>query len=224
MRRLFPHAMMIAIAWLGGALPAHADLVFLASGRTLSVRAHRIEDGQLVLDLRGGGQIVCAPSLVSRIEPDEVEYPDPTAAAPRAVAAAVAPAPVATPGPARPYDELVGQAATANAVDPRLVHAMISVESGYRSDARSPKGAMGLMQLMPATAQQYAVKNPYDPKANVDAGVRHLKSLLGRYSIDLALAAYNAGEAAVARYKGIPPYRETREYVSRVMERAAAMR
>jgi soluble lytic murein transglycosylase-like protein len=100
-----------------------------------------------------------------------------------------------------------------------LVRAVVEVESGYEANARSPKGAMGLMQLMPATARQYAVADPYDPQANLDAGTRHLKSLLSRMDLPLALAAYNAGEAAVRRFRGIPPYAETRDYVRRVLQR-----
>ena len=76
---------------------------------------------------------------------------------------------------------------------------------------------MGLMQLMPATARQYAVRNPYDPAANIEAGIKHLKSLLARFPPALALAAYNAGDAAVERFGGIPPYAETRSYVSRIL-------
>ena len=78
---------------------------------------------------------------------------------------------------------------------------------------------MGLMQLMPATARQYAVADPYDPQANIEAGIRHLKSLLDRFDVPLALAAYNAGEGTVRRYGGMPPYRETRSYVSRILSR-----
>jgi soluble lytic murein transglycosylase-like protein len=94
---------------------------------------------------------------------------------------------------------------------------MIRVESGYNPRARSPKGAMGLMQLMPETARQYRVADPYDPRANVEAGIRHLKGLLDRYPRAWALAAYNAGEAAVQRFRGIPPYAETRDYVARIL-------
>jgi len=100
----------------------------------------------------------------------------------------------------------------------RLVGAVIKVESGFQTRARSPKGAMGLMQLMPDTARRYAVGRPYDPATNIDAGTRHLRSLLDRFPLDLALAAYNAGEATVSRFQGIPPYPETRDYVARILK------
>ncbi len=104
-------------------------------------------------------------------------------------------------------------------VEERLVLAVIEVESRYDAFAVSPRGAIGLMQLMPETAVRFDVKNPYDPVANIDGGVRYLKELLDRYSGQrrLALAAYNAGEEAVERFSGIPPYRETVLYVDRVL-------
>jgi soluble lytic murein transglycosylase-like protein len=112
--------------------------------------------------------------------------------------------------------------AETHGVDPLLVRALIRVESDDQPTARSNKGAMGLMQLMPSTARQYKVRDPYDPTANVAAGVKHLKSLLDRFAtVDLALAAYNAGEGAVKKFNGIPPYRETRDYVSRILALAS---
>ena len=107
-------------------------------------------------------------------------------------------------------------------VDPLLVRALIQVESGDRPTARSHKGAMGLMQLMPSTARLYKVRNPYDPKANIAAGVKHLKSLLDRLdgAVDLALAAYNAGEGAVKKFNGIPPYRRPATTCSRILSLA----
>jgi soluble lytic murein transglycosylase-like protein len=108
----------------------------------------------------------------------------------------------------------------AHGVDPLLVRALIQVESNYKPKARSPKGAMGLMQLMPSTARVYNVRNPFDPNATIEAGIKHLKSLIDRFGLELALAAYNAGEGAVTKFNGIPPYRETRNYVSRILSLA----
>lgn len=117
-------------------------------------------------------------------------------------------------------DKAINEAALKHNVDPNLVRALIKVESNFNASAVSRKGAMGLMQLMPQTARTLRVDNPFDPRQNVDAGVRHLKELLTNYNGDvpLSLAAYNAGQGAVARNNGIPPYRETKNYVKRITE------
>lgn len=115
---------------------------------------------------------------------------------------------------------IIEQAASKHNVDPLLIHSVIQVESGYNPYARSPKGAQGLMQLIPSTAQRLGVKNVWDPKENIEAGVRYLKMLQQQFQDDrLALAAYNAGEAAVARWGWIPPYAETQNYVYQVGKR-----
>jgi soluble lytic murein transglycosylase-like protein len=203
--------LLLAVVW--SVQEARADLVFLSSGRSFSVRDVREEGSQLILALRTGGEIRCERSLVVRITPDEVPYPEPALANDVLEAYDV----VATP-----YRDLIDRASLAHGVDARLVRAVIQVESAYQSRARSPKGAMGLMQLMPETARRYAVANPFDPASNVEAGTRYLKSLLDRFPLNIALAAYNAGEAAVQRFGGVPPYPETRAYVGRILELVSA--
>lgn len=115
-------------------------------------------------------------------------------------------------------DAAIAQAATRHNVDPNLVRAVVKVESNFNPNAVSRKGAMGLMQLMPGTARQLNLKNPFDAEQNVDAGVRHLKQLLESYGgdVNLTLAAYNAGAGAVARSSGVPHYPETQNYVRRI--------
>ena len=117
------------------------------------------------------------------------------------------------------YDEVIRSASDRYNIDSELVRAVIKVESDFNSAARSNKGAMGLMQLMPDTARLHNVINALDPIDNIEGGVRHLKLLLNRYQgdVELSLAAYNAGIKAVEKYGGIPPYNETRDYVRRVL-------
>ena len=115
------------------------------------------------------------------------------------------------------YDALIEEYSAAQKVDPNLVRAVIQAESGFNPRARSIKGAMGLMQLMPATAIELGVTDPYDPAQNIRGGIAYLRQLIDKYNdVDLALAAYNAGPTAVAKYDGIPPYRETRNYVRKI--------
>jgi soluble lytic murein transglycosylase-like protein len=117
------------------------------------------------------------------------------------------------------YEELIRAASARHNVDPDLIRAVIKAESDFRSNARSHKGAVGLMQLMPETARLHNVADVFDPSENVEGGVRHLKMLLERYQGDLqlSLAAYNAGSAAVEKHGGVPPFAETKEYVRRVL-------
>jgi soluble lytic murein transglycosylase-like protein len=203
-----------AFALLASAAPASAEIVFLTSGRTLSVKSHRIDGDLIILTLRSGGDVTCSRSVIAKIEADEVPYLEPAPAQNQA----------AGDGQDRslldgtPYGEIIASMSEAHGVDPMLVRALIQVESGYRPTARSARGAMGLMQLMPSTAREYKVHNPFEPKANIEAGIKHLKSLIDRFGVvELALAAYNAGEGAVKKFNGMPPYRETRNYVTRII-------
>lgn len=118
----------------------------------------------------------------------------------------------------RPYDPVVRKVAQKHGVEPDLIHAIIRAESNYDSFAVSEKGAMGLMQLMPATAKAYGVNNFCDPEENIEGGTKYLKDLIKLYGgkTNFVLAAYNAGQEAVKKYKGIPPYPETRNYISRI--------
>jgi soluble lytic murein transglycosylase-like protein len=189
---------------------ASAELAYFANGHTISVKSHRVDSNMLVLSLRSGGEMTVDPSIVVRFAPDEVPYPEPAPPAPPVVAA---------PAPTVPYGDIIDKYSREQGVDAKIVRAMIQVESAYQQRARSRKGAMGLMQLMPETARQYAVADPYDPESNIAAGIKHLKSLMDRLPrLELALAAYNAGEAAVQKFRGVPPFPETRDYVARILK------
>ncbi len=215
----------VVCALVGTAVPASAEIAFLTSGKSISVKSHRIDGQFIILTLRDGGEVTCAKSLIEKILPDEVPHAELKAQEPEP-AAREAQAPERTVDPSvlerTPYGEIIAAMSEAHGVDPLLVRALIQVESNYRPRAKSHKGAMGLMQLMPATAREHKVRNPYDPKANIGAGVKHLKALIDRFdgALDMALAAYNAGEGAVNKFGGIPPYRETRNYVTKILSLA----
>jgi soluble lytic murein transglycosylase-like protein len=191
---------------------ASADIVRMTNGATLSVKSATVEGEMMVLVLRGGGEMRTLKSLIATVSPDEVLHAD--ASTTFVLPAYEAPKPASGSVP-----EMIDRIASQFGVPAKLAHALIRVESNYQPDAVSPKGAMGLMQLMPALAKHYAVTDPFDPEQNLTAGLQHLKVLLDRFGDDTAtaLAAYNAGETAVAKYGRIPPYRETQDYVRRIM-------
>jgi soluble lytic murein transglycosylase-like protein len=227
MLRMKPKSLILpaaaVVALLAAVAPASAEIVFLSSGRTLSVKSHRVDGDRIVLTLRSGGEVTCDKDVIAKVEPDEVPYVDQDA--PKAPEASTETAAVDQDEnvlDGTPYGEIIAAASEAHGVNPMLVRALIQVESKFRSTARSRKGAMGLMQLMPSTVREYNIRNPFEPKANIEAGIKHLKTLIDRFgsSIELGLAAYNAGPGAVEKFNGVPPYRETRNYVSRILSLA----
>ena len=197
-------------------LPAQAtaDIVRLSNGRTMVVEYCQFEGEKVILVLKGGGQVRASRDLVADILPDEVPF-DRTVALEALAESRAASAPKLSTAAIR---ELVDRVAARIGLDNRLAHAVVQTESNYEPLAVSRKGAMGLMQIMPALARSYALLDPFDPERNLEAGMRHLRRLLSRYpDVRRALAAYNAGEGAVSRYGGVPPYRETETYVRRIM-------
>ena len=195
--------------------PTSSEVVYFASGEVLPIAQHWIEDGEVVLKLRGGGEVRWDPALIARIELDRSPRRRPDGPV---ELQSIVPEEPSGRMLARPYGALIQKAAQDHGVNPYLLHALIEVESRYKASAESPKGAMGLMQLMPALAAEYAVHDPFDPPSNIDAGTRHLRTLIDRYGIADALAAYNAGEGSVRRFDGIPPFPETYKYVNRIMD------
>ena len=193
----------LLLALLVSAAPARAEIAVLSAGGTLKITGWRLEHDLVFLALKGGGEIGLPASEIRGLVPDEVLDEVEAGRDPEHVRA------------------LAVETARRHGLDPELVLAVVGVESAFRTDAVSPKGARGLMQLMPGTARSLGVSDPLDPQQNLDGGVRHLSSLLALYRGDLgkALAAYNAGAGAVERWDGPPPFRETRDYVRRVLER-----
>lgn len=206
---------MLAGLVTGAPQPARADIVRLANGRTMTVDHCRFEGETVVLLMRGGGEVRAPRATVAEILPDEVPFArtvaiealaeSPTAAAPKLAMAVIR--------------QMVDRVAARVGLDSKLAHAVVRTESNYEPLAVSPKGAMGLMQLMPVLVATYELTDPFDPERNLEAGMKHLRRLLQRYGVDVrrALAAYNAGEGSVSRYGGVPPYRETQNYVQRIM-------
>jgi Transglycosylase SLT domain len=190
---------LVAAALVLVAAEARAEIAVLTNGMTLKITARRVEGDIAFLTLKGGGEMGVAASLVRGVVPDEVLDE-------------------IVPGPGGDIEALAVAAARRHGLDPELVLAVIAVESAFRPNAVSPKGAQGLMQLMPFTARRFGVSDPFDPRQNIFGGVQYLRLLLDLFQGDIALslAAYNAGENAVARYRGIPPYKETRSYVQKI--------
>jgi len=187
------------------------EYALLASGMRLRIDRHEQRGSSIVL-YSGEGSTTLGAAEVTGFEAEE--YVVPKAEAPVVAAVPAAPAPAAPVDP----KALVEAAAQKTAIPAKLLRSVVAAESAFQPQVVSPKGAIGLMQLMPATASQYGA-DPRDPAQNVEAGTAYLRDLLIKYKGDvaLALAAYNAGPGAVQKYGGVPPYAETRSYVGRVI-------
>ncbi|HNY40464.1 MAG TPA: lytic transglycosylase domain-containing protein [Bryobacteraceae bacterium] len=203
-----------AFAAASGSVLAAAEIAVLHTG--FRMRADKVEcAGETCVLHTGAGRIELGASAVARIEFE----PDP----PQPTEPAAASKPTPRINSARTPRELIDEIASRNGLPPEIVHSVAQAESAYQVNAVSPKGATGVMQLMPATARQYGA-DPLDPEQNIAAGTALLRDLLLKYENDpnpvrRALAAYNAGPGAVSKYNGVPPYRETQQYVERVLER-----
>jgi len=191
-------------------------------GRVVKASGYHVLADELEIELPGGGSYRVDLSRVDRIVDDEVvveAVPVEKGGFPQNANYDLSYREGRKPLFGTAYDALIEREAKRWNVDASFVSALIRAESNYEPRAVSRKGARGLMQLMPATARRLSVARPFDPAANVGGGVRYLRELVDRYGNrpDLVLAAYNAGEGAVETYGGVPPYRETVSYVSRIL-------
>lgn len=218
MRRL-PALRWLWIAAAGWLWPATAgaELVIFTHGSFLKVESFEVRGDKVRLALPGGGAISVSLLRVARIVADEVAAEEPEPEPPPAFDWRFDPA---QPRPETPYGELIYGAAERHGINPALIAAMVRAESGFDVEAVSVKGARGLMQLMPATARRFGLADgeALDAAKNLDAASRYLRWLVERFDGDLpsVLAAYNAGEGTVDRYDGVPPYRETHQYLRRI--------
>ncbi len=218
------------VAGVGASRAARADLVILADGGVVKVKNYELDGESARLTLLSGGRMTLPLTRIERVVDDEVA-PDPEPVAPPAAggaAAGVGPGAMTLPlrfdpsqaVPEGQWGALIFEAARRHGLNPKVVAAVIGAESSGNAMAVSRVGARGLMQLMPATAERFGISHQelFDPVQNLEAGSRYLSWLVEQFPNDLAkvLAAYNAGESAVTRYGGVPPYRETRGYVRRI--------
>jgi hypothetical protein len=198
-------ACVLVVVCLLAAPTARADYAVLRNGQRLHIAGYEKLGDTVRLDLPGGNVTIPAAELLS-VEPEEVFAPNPP------------------PKPDVPFAEQIRTAASTYGLDPKLIASVIAVESNFNPRAVSPKSSFGLMQLQPKTAAGLSVRNIFDAQQNIDGGTRYLKQLLDHYSqnLILALAAYNAGPARVEQYRGVPPFRETYNYIQRVTDKLRA--
>jgi hypothetical protein len=220
---------MKRIAALGiaffAALPASASIALFTDGRAMKISSYKlVDDTAIQLSFKNGGAMTMPLARIERIVDDEVIEVEKAPEVTKMIEEGVFPKRSwcydTTRGPIfrTKYDKLIVEAAKKFDVDAALVSAVIKAESDFNPREISSKGARGLMQLMPATAERFGVVNSFDAKANINGGVRYLRWLLDTFegNADFAVAAYNAGEGNIAKYNGVPPFRETINYINRI--------
>jgi soluble lytic murein transglycosylase-like protein len=214
-----PRRAALALGLLAAAA-ARADLVVLTDGGTLKVASYAVEGDLLRLELATGGRLTLSLERVDRVISDEVLAAEPQLAPPPPPDGFTVRFADGHSQPDTPYGGSIWETARRHGLNPSLLAAVARVESRFDPRAVSHRGARGLMQVMPATGRRLGLRPAelFDPEKNLDAGARYLRQLADRFGDDLALvlAAYNAGEGAVERFGGVPPYRETQTYVARV--------
>jgi hypothetical protein len=212
------------------ALPASASIAVFTDGRAMKIAAYKVDEDTVQLTLKTGGVLSMPLQRIDRIVDDEIITPEVVAEVKKIVESGVFPKrswrynTSSKPLFKTKFDQLIDEAARHFDVDAGLVSAVIKAESDYNPREVSNKGARGLMQLMPSTAERFGVTNSFDPAANIYAGTRYLRWLLQTFdnNADLAVAAYNAGEGNVWKYNGVPPFRETLTYIKRIAKHFVA--
>jgi hypothetical protein len=217
---------LLATLLAAAALPASASIAVFTDGRSMKVDKFKPVDDSMQLTLKGGGVVTVPLNRIDRVIDDEVTTPEVVAEVKKIVEEHHGVFPerswryneASTPLFNTKFNGTIVEAAKKFDVDAALVSAVIKAESDFNPRETSNKGARGLMQLMPATAERFGVTNSFDPVANIYAGTRYLRWLLQTFNgnADLAVAAYNAGEGNVWKYNGVPPFRETLTYINRI--------
>jgi hypothetical protein len=217
---------LLAMLVVSAALPASASIALFTDGRSMKVDKFKAVDDTMQLTLKGGGVVTVPLARIDRVIDDEVTTPEVVAEVKKIVEEHHGVFPerswryneASAPLFNTKFNATIVEAAKKFDVDAALVSAVIKAESDFNPRETSNKGARGLMQLMPATAERFGVSNSFDPVANIYAGTRYLRWLLETFNgnADLAVAAYNAGEGNVWKYNGVPPFRETVNYINRI--------
>lgn len=206
--------LLLSVLAIGAAAPAAAKIAVFTDGRILKVQDAYLDGDRIVLDFADGGRMVVPAVRIDRVVADEIEeQPEPVGTVACEAAWADEPLPDWVP-----FRASIHAAAKGADLHPWLLATLVQAESAFDPRAVSRAGARGLTQLMPAAAADHGVDDVFDPDQNLRGGAGHLRLMLDRFSsLPLALAAYNAGAATVERYQGVPPYRETRGYVRRIL-------